>query len=297
MKDLITPIKLIDASNKYSISYSTLREWGKTGRIVVIKRAGVLYADEESIKAYSELQKSLRKHEEYLNRMIAEKEEEVSNIIAIYDDYLFSMRSLEKVIKIFPILISELGELIKNEKTRDIFINIALGEDIYKIARKHSLTYDRTCCIYTQAINIIERRNKLFAKYKNKIVEQAGEIQILKLKINNLKNHIGRLEKTKGFSIKINNIEAISEKSLYLLSLDIKKIFMDDQRVCNCLRSRSIDTVEDLLRFICNRDGDFDSLLEIEGFGKICLKKLKSVLMKNKIIDENGHSDLYEYLM
>lgn len=295
--NIITPIKLIDAADKYGINYTTLLGWGKIGRIVITKRGGVLYADEESIKADFELQESIKKHDEYLAKMIAEKEEEVSNIIAVYDDYLFSMRSLEKTIKIFPVVINELSELIKDEKTKDIFVNIALGKDIYRIARKYALSYDRTCAIYSHAIKIIEKRSGLFSKYKHKIVDLAGEIRILKLKNNNLKDHIARLEKIKGVSVEINEISAISGKSLYLLSLNIRENFNIEQRVCNCLQNNDIYTVEDLLRYVCNHDGNFNSILKIEKLGMICFKRLKSELQKHKIIDENGYSYLLEYLM
>lgn len=296
-KDIITPITLNDAVQKYNVNATTLRDWGKSGVIVMTRRVGSLIFDDASIKSYFNLQEKLKQHDEYLENMLTQKEEEVSNTIAVYDDYLFSMRSLEKITKLFPVVINELAQLINDEKTKDIFINIALGKDIYRIARKYSLSYDRTCTVYIHAINVIEKRGKIVSKYKSKIVELARKVQVMNLETNNLKDHIARLEKIKGITVDINELDNIPDNALYILSLNIRENFNIEQRVTNCLQNIDIYTVEDLLRYICNHNGNFNSLMEIESFGPICLRSLKAILLKHKIIDENGYSYLLEYLM
>lgn len=294
--DIITPIRLEDAAKKYSVTPTTLREWGRLGVIVMTRRIGVLLFDDNSIKSYFDLQDKLKEHEEYLEKMLTEKEKEVSDTIAVYDDYLFSMRSLERTLKIFPVIINELALIINDEKTRDIFLHITLGKDIYRIARKYSLTYDRACAIYVHAINVIEKRSGLIIKYKNRIVELGKKVRTLELANNNLKDHIARLEKIKGVSLEIRELSNVPDNALYLLSLNIRENFNIEQRITNCLQSIEIYTVEDLLRYIYNHDGDINSLLKIESFGPICLRRLKIALQKHQIIDANGYSQLLELL-
>ena len=97
--------------------------------------------------------------------------------------------------------------------------------------------------------------------------------------------------------VDINELDNIPDNALYILSLNIRENFNIEQRMTN--RSQSIDiyTVEDLLRYICNHNGNFNSLMKIESFGPICLRRLKAILLKHKIIYESGYSYLLEYLM
>lgn len=295
--DIITPIKLIDAASKYNVEYKTLLGLGKSGLIIITKRADEIIADENSIKAYYTLQEQLKRHEEYLGKILEEKREEVNYTIAAYDDFLFSMRTLEKTIKIFPIIINELSLLIKDERTRDIFKKIALGKEIYSVARNHSLSFDRTCSIYAHAIDLVIRRGGLFEKYKNKVIELAKKNHVLDIEINNLKDHIKRLEEIKGISIEIQSLKNIPDNDLYLLSLSLQEDLEIDQRCGKSLSDAGLFTVEDLLRYIVNHNGDINSLLKIKHFGSIYLERLRKTLYNKRIIDENGYSYLFDYLM
>ena len=50
-----------------------------------------------------------------------------------------------------------------------------------------------------------------------------------------------------------------------------------------------------MLRYIETKG--LDSLLEIPGFGKLGLEQLKFQLEKHRVLDKNGYSDLYQYLV
>lgn len=62
-----------------------------------------------------------------------------------------------------------------------------------------------------------------------------------------------------------------------------------------CLQKLEMETMEDLLRYV--RKKGFDSLLEIPGFGPLCLDQLKFQLEKHKIMNKAGDSDLYQYII
>lgn len=295
--DIITPIMLTDAVVKYKVDYLTLLELGKHNLIVITTISDIVFADENSIIKYFKFEEKLKNQEEYFTKLINEKKEEFGYTLIAYDDYLFSMRSLEKTIKIFPVIIDELSQLIKDERTRDIFINIALGKDISSIARKYSLTYDKTCSIYEHAIDQVIRRGSLFKKYSKRIIELAKQNRILNLLVENLKEHITRLQEAKGIYIEIDDLKNVPDHALYLLSLSIKKDLGLDLRCINTLNNAGFNTIEDLLRYVCNHNGKLDSLLEIPNFGSVYLGKLRKVLYNKSIVDENGYSFLLDFLI
>lgn len=61
------------------------------------------------------------------------------------------------------------------------------------------------------------------------------------------------------------------------------------------LEELHIETMEDLLRYM--ETTGLDSLLDIHGFGIMGLEQLKFQLEKHRILDKNGYSDLYQYLV
>ena len=53
--------------------------------------------------------------------------------------------------------------------------------------------------------------------------------------------------------------------------------------------------MEDILRY--TETEGLESLLGISGFGQLGLEQLKFQLEKHKILDKNGYSDLYQYIV
>jgi hypothetical protein len=56
-----------------------------------------------------------------------------------------------------------------------------------------------------------------------------------------------------------------------------------------CLRSQIVTSKREAERL--------DSLLSIPGFGQLGLEQFKFQLGKHNILDKNGHSDLYQYIV
>lgn len=292
----ISPISLRVASQKLGINYKILTEWGKEGKIAFSKRGNMLMTDLNSIQCYLDLEETFKKQEKYLTDIIEEKQEEVNSIIAVYDDYIFSMRTLEKTTPLFKRIVQELSSLIKEDANRRIFIEIALGRDIYNVAKRNDISYDKICSLYKSLVDLIDRRGGLIDKYQSTIQEQELKIKELSISIRNFEAVFKQFEKYGEITTRLNKVENIPPKAIYHLSLSIRSDLQLDTRTKNGLVSADIETVENLIRYLYSHDGRFSSLLENHILGKVSYNNLKKELSQRSIIDENEYSYLLEYL-
>lgn len=297
MPDEVIPITLHNAAEKFDMSYTDLYNLGKNGQIALSRIGSVLMTEENSIKCYLTLKSSLAKQQRYTEQILSEKREEIDNTIALYDDYLFSMRTLVKHTRLFEILIHELANVIKDDVYRRIFIDVSLGQSIYNVARKLSFSYDKVCSIYSHTLNIIERRCNIVPEYRKTIANLKLELRQKDIIINTLKEEITQLDKYNDIADRINPKKEIPKRVIYTLSLSIKNDLGLDIRTINVLSGLDINTIEDLFRYLCKRGCIFDALLEIPKLGKVSYNNLKRVLTVRNIIDHYGNSDLYEYLI
>lgn len=292
----ISPISLRVASQKFGINYKILVEWGKEGKIAFSKHGSMLMTDLNSIKCYLDLEEALKKQEKYLTDIIEEKQEEVNSIIAVYDDYIFSMRTLEKVTPLFKKIVNELSSLIKEDANRHIFTEVALGRNIYTVAKKNDISYDRVCVIYKALVDLVDRRGGVIDKYRSTVEEQELKIKELSILNRNLETTLKQLEKYGEITTRLKKTENIPPRVIYLLSLSIRSDLQLDTRTKNGLFSADIETVESLIRYLYSHDGRLNSLLENHILGKVSYNNLKNELSRRSIIDGNEYSYLLEYL-
>lgn len=296
MPDEIIPITLYNAAVKFDFNYNDLLNLGKSGQIALSRIGSVLMTDENSIRRYLEFKTAQFKQERYIEKQLQEKQEEIDNIIALYDDYLFSMRTLSKYTRLFKLLIHELANAIKDDVFKAIFIEVSLGQSIYNVARKRSYTYDKVCSIYSHTLDIIEKRCKIIPEYRKAIASLKLEIRQNEILNNNLKENINQIDRYNRIAGGIDQTKKIPTQVIYLLSLSIKDEMGLDTRTTNALLTANIYTVEDLLRYLCKHDCVLSSLEELPRLGSTSFYRLKDALIDKKIIDNQGYSNLYEYL-
>lgn len=296
MPDEIKPITLRNAAEKFGLSYIELYNLGKTGQIALSQIGSVMMTEENSIKCYIELKSNLSKQKRYLDLILAEKREEIDNVIAAYDDYLFSMRSLSKCTRLFKILINELANTIKNDDYRKIFMEISLGQSIYDVACERSYSYDKVCSIYAKTIDLIEQQCSIIPEYRKTIASLKIEIRKKDILNHTLEDKISIIDKYNKIAADINPTKEIPIKAVYLLSLSIRRDLGLDNRTVNLLLAQHIYTIEDLFRYLYKHDCALESLLEIHGFGKSCFSNLKKILIGRNLIDIDGYSSLYKYI-
>lgn len=296
MPDEITPILLEKAAEKYAIPYKKLRQLAEDGKIATSRRGSVYIADENSIKAYLELDQKVQGFEAYQAQIIAEKQEEVNEIISQYDDFLFAMRTLNKTTHLFRVLIREFAQVIPDESYQKIFIEVSLGQSIYLVASKMNLTYDRVCAIYSHAVDIIEKKSGLLIKYRQIFAQLLSDRHRKDIEIRNLKGYIKQLENFKGIENKKLEKKNIPEKALDLLTLRLQELPLSN-RTMHCLMQTYIYTIEDLIRYLAKHEGNLGALLSIPNFGNASLKELKQILRNYQIIDINEYCFLLEYVV
>lgn len=297
MPDEIIPITLHKAAEQFGFNYNDLHNLGKSGQIALSRIGSVLMTDENSIKRYLEFKSALNKQQRYFDQILKEKQEEIDNTISLYDDYLFSMRTLSKHTRLFKILIKELANAIKDDVFRDIFIEVSLGQSIYNVARKRSYSYDKVCSIYSHTVDVIEKRCNIIPEYRKAIASLKLEIRRKDILNNTLKDHITQIDQYNRIAAGIDTTKEIPTQAIYLLSLSIKNDMALDTRTTNILLTNYINTIEDLLRYLCKHDCVLTSLRELPKMGSTSYYRLVNSLIARKIIDRQGNSDLYNYLI
>ena len=295
MPDEITPILLEKAVEKFAIPYKKLRQLAQDGKIATFRQGSAYIADENSIKAYLELERKIEGVKAYQAQIIEEKQEEINEIISQYDDFLFSMRTLNKTTHLFRVLIREFAQVIPDESYQKIFIEVSLGQSIYLVANKMNLTYDRVCAIYSHAVDIIEKKSGLLRKYRQISAQLLSDRHRKDIEIRNLKGYIEQLENLKGIENKKLEKKNIPEKVLALLTLRIQELPFTN-RTIRCLMQENIYTIEDLIRYLTKHEGNLETLLSIPNFGSSSLKDLKQILRNYQIIDANEYCFLLEYV-
>lgn len=297
MPDEIIPITLYNAAVKFGFNYNDLLNLGKSGQISLSRIGSVLMTDENSVRRYLEFKTAQIKQQRYFDQQLQEKQEEINDVIALYDDYLFSMRTLSKYTRLFKLLIHELANIIKDDVFRAIFIEVSLGQSIYNVARKRSYTYDKVCSIYSHTLDIIEKRCSIVPEYRKTTACLKLEIRQKDIIINNLKENINQIDRYNRIAAGIDQTKKIPAQVVYLLSLSIKNEMGLDTRTRNLLLGQGIYTIEDLLRYLIKHDCVISSLKDIPKFGGTSFYRLENALKAKKIIDHQGHSYLYEYLV
>lgn len=77
--------------------------------------------------------------------------------------------------------------------------------------------------------------------------------------------------------------------------------FIKNSRIIHALGRNDIFTIEDFIRFGKRCDGkcgnDFKLLLKTPQFGKKSYDELMNIFRENGIIDKDGNSELFEYIV
>ena len=234
----------------------------------------------------------------YLQLIIQDKEEEANEIIARYDDYLFSLRTATTISPLLKVIIAELSSFIEDKKARYIFDEITGGAKIQDVAERCGMTYDGMCQRYKTIVSHLVSDTRFMLEYQKTITNQELEIERLELENRNLEYELNRLYK-KGLKA---GLQFTISQSLIHVPLDaarrLYKPLTDltlSPYIRKVLEELHIETMEDLLRYM--ETTGLDSLLDIHGFGILGLEQLKFQLEKHRILDKNGYSDLYQYLV
>ena len=276
-----------------------IRKWAKSGKINSYSPKGSEpYIDLGSLRNFISSIEQLGIQKLYLQLIIQDKKEEANEIIAQYDDYLFSLRSAITISPLLKIIIAELSTFIENKKERLIFTEITGGAKILDVANRCGMSYDCTCQRYKTIISRLESDTRFMLEYHKTIANQELEIERLEFENRNLAYELNRLYK-KGLK---EGLQFTISQSLIHVPFDVvrrlHKPITDltlSPYIRKTLESLQIETMEDILRY--TETEGLDSLLGIPGFGQLGLEQLKFQLEKHKILDKNGYSDLYQYIV
>lgn len=132
------------ASAKYGIAASLLREWKLAGYIAFSTIGDVVMLEERSLVRYVDLYKEEERRADSTARLIAEKERQREMILSTLTDEVFLLETQRFYQPLFHVLVQELGGLIDNDRQREIFLAIAGSEPLSRVAQRYGLSYDET---------------------------------------------------------------------------------------------------------------------------------------------------------
>lgn len=273
--------------------------WVKSKKIksVLVKDRGRL-VDLDNLRDFISHIECLGIHKLYLQLIVKEKKEEADEIIAQLDDYIFQLKSLKKISPLLKRIVAELSIFIHNKRDKVIFTEITAGTRILDIAKRFCLSYDNVCHRYKDIVEQLEKETGFLADYRKTIVYQEQEIDRLRFQNRNLEHELRTLfEKALRSGLRLEPPQSLTEipsDAAKRICKPITNLTLSPY-IRKCLSTLEIETIEDLLRYM--RKKGLNSLLETPGFGELGLEQLKFQLEKHKIMNRNGHSELFQYII
>lgn len=165
-------------SGKYGIAESHLGEWSNLGYITYFTMESEMMLDDESLVQYLNRHKINGLNEHSLARVVEEKELRHKAIFAQLKDELALLKVQSRYSLLFHILIQELGTLIVDDRERGIFLAIASGEPVFRIAQRYDMTYDTVVMVYNSMIDKLDSNPTRIATLRQYATEEPKPMQI-----------------------------------------------------------------------------------------------------------------------
>lgn len=242
---------------------------------------------------------------EYLAEELKIREESVSDILLYYDDMLLQLQRNIKMIPVIHFIFDLMASLISDKKKRKLFLEVSHGVTCSDFARRNDTNWSEVCNLYDSAFKEIKRKADRLSTYRDELARKEKEIR--RLKEENFALKFGdKLQKTTIDYEDVMEFDTDEDRLVDLQTLKIRKILnflpmsvLDKRlnfsvRVINCLRCADLDTVEDVLKFV-KVDG-FEQLTQVERLGPISFNEIKDGFRALGIIDEQGGSELFDYV-
>ncbi|MCB5171717.1 DNA-binding protein [Bacteroides fragilis] len=164
-------ITLKQLSEKRGIAESDLRIWANLGYIASSRIENVLMIDDESLTQYLDVHQTKDLGENYLEKIIKEKELEREVLLSQCDDELFLLKTQKLHQPLFHILIQELGQLITDDHEREIFLSVSGGEPIARVAKRNKMTYARVATCYSSILRTLGEHKGRIATFRSRTME------------------------------------------------------------------------------------------------------------------------------
>lgn len=284
-------------AKEYETDVRNIINWAKAGKITASRIGTVWMIDEPSLKHYISTHAKKIKQNQYLKEQLQEKEEEINDMIAHLDDFLFSLRSLNYISPLFKIIINEMSLLLPDQKMQEAFVSISIGDDIYKAAQKYGVSYDRMCSLYRNFLRIIVAKSGFLKKQRTRLAELEYKVRELSLLNEKRKMKILQLTKVDVSEELLHNLyEEFGDLSSTVLELYNMSLDTDigvGTRAAHVLKANDIVTVEQLYKFVAMFG--FKKLLNFDNMGTTTLRQLKYALRKKGLLDNKDKSPLIDF--
>ena len=293
-------MKLIPAyklAKEYDTDVRNIVNWAKSGKITASRIGTVWMIDEPSLKRYLSTHTKKAEQKKYIEEQIQEKEEEISDLIAHLDDFLFSLRSLNHISPLFRIIINEMSFLLPDEKMQEAFVDISTGKSIYEAAKKYDVSYDRMCSLYQKFLRMIVAKSGFLKEHRNRLAKLEYQVRELSLLNEKRKMKILHLTKKDMSEEQLHELYGefgdLSSSVLDLCNMSLATDVKIETRAAHVLKVNDIETVEQLYRFVAMFG--FKKLLDFDNLGSTTLRRLKYALRKKGLLDNKDNSPLIDF--
>lgn len=158
-------------SEKHGIAESTLWGWKCMGYIVSSTIDNTVMLDEDTVIRLLNAHRTKELSDEYLDKLIKEKDWEREVILSDYDDMLFLLKTHKLYQPLFTILIKELGALITDDRQREIFLAISLGEPITRVAVRYQMTHAQAMSTYSSILRRLGENPGRISSYRKQLMK------------------------------------------------------------------------------------------------------------------------------
>lgn len=293
-------IPLKKAAELFQVSENEIRYWIKKHKIsysIIDKKT---YIDENDILGILENNYKVSRYCEYLNEEMRIRERELGNILFQISDVICLFRSIRNISPLLRAVINEMALLIPQEFPRTIFTETTRKMSPSEVAKKYGQPYDKVCRQYNATISFIGKKLGFIKEYRNITAELTWENRKLKILNKNQKDEIaylcGLLEKANiTFPEQWSSyVHEFPENIINMLYSQIRDVVKIDTRTYHCLHAKSIDTVEDLMRFVKNEG--LTGLRKNKILGPTSFENFRTAVLESGILDEQENSYLFRYL-
>lgn len=207
----------------------------------------------------------------------------------------FVYDAFRKLTPEYMLIITEMRNLLNSEQKKMVFHALATHLSIREVAEHMHIPPQKVKVLFQEAIKDIRAKTGFVKAYLDEGTKKDYKIKALKSDVKSLRAKIQEMEAKKSLrrkhaEEKIPLKELISFlKKPYTQCLDI------ETRTVNIFKCADVYTLEDLVRYALENNG-FENLKRIRNFGYISLKKLEDELIKKGVMEEGGHSELFQYI-
>lgn len=187
-------------------------------------------------------------------------------------------------------LVKEMAEQIEDERIRDVFYSLSLGESMQIISKRTRIPFKNLIYMYKKGSCLVRSGWRPSSEWKRELHRTYVKCRNYESLLSLPQDITGQNFRNVLIFVRAQDIPA---ECVDLLDTPLGK-FGINFRILRALRKYNIYQLEDLLRFI--KYNGFDSLYKIPGMGNKSVEQIYEKLKEKDILEDKDTCVLFRYL-